>query len=486
MADDRNNEWENNDMPPTPPPYAYDEDIERMSSDDSFQDIDMASDLHAYSNANEQQLNQEQNADSMQNIADDKVAPSQFEELDDNLFKSEEIKQDAEELSDLEKANGINVDNNNTPELDPNISGDSPDTVEETAPEASFKLSERDYSSLDYFSSFRGDNLAVSDGDKVNEYIKSEGLVDKIDSLQDMSQEDKDSLKEIVYQESEPVSGQLGFPKNRLYEEIGDKKFGVNKNLNPDGSEIVHDKENLSEEGKNKEAKNEEAKEYDDEDRIPDSLKTHPSIVLTQLFRANHNKRNIHATNVTEKEVFPKSVSDMSLTEQANHFDKMNRDMDYLKNQMEKYEKSGDKHKAMKEDFELNKDSLSPEQTKVQQDKIKELNGNNNKQKINIEKQMDDMSLKMDDITTNYDPKAQINGASPHDKRTIEKMSKTMKETEKRTKELSEISEKLENKDLVDSKKSSGFKKSLENAGTKISDIAKKIAQTVANIFKPK
>ena len=44
--------------------------------------------------------------------------------------------------------------------------------------------------------------------------------MDKIDSLQDMSQEDKDSLKEIVYQESEPVSGQLGFPKNRLYEEI--------------------------------------------------------------------------------------------------------------------------------------------------------------------------------------------------------------------------------------------------------------------------
>ena len=78
MADDRNNEWEDHGMPPTPPPYAYDEDIDRMSSDDSFQDIDIESDLHVYNNANEQQLNQEQNAEPIQNIADNQAAPSQF------------------------------------------------------------------------------------------------------------------------------------------------------------------------------------------------------------------------------------------------------------------------------------------------------------------------------------------------------------------------------------------------------------------------
>lgn len=458
MADDKYNDRMNNDLPPVD---AY-EDMQ-IPDDDMYQD--MPDEAYMYEDT---QANQSVNNDA--NIEEPPKQPDSVKNeehdilLDDNLFLSEEMKQDAEELSELEKNNGINVDDN------------------KATPDANFKLSDRDYNSLDYFSSFRGDNLAISDGDEVNEYIKSEGLVDKIDSLQDMSQEDKDALKELVYQESEPVSGQLGFPKNRLYEEIGDQNFGVNKNLNPDGSEIVHDKDNLSEDGKSKEAKNEEANSHDPYEK-PDPNQNHPAYVLQSMWNSYYNKRNLHNTKVNEKQVTPKSVKDMSLAEQVNHFDKMNRDMDYMKAQMEKYEKNTEKHQEVKEDFELNKDSLSPEQSKIQQEKIKELNGNNNKQRVAIEKQMDDMSLKMDDVSNNHDPMTKMKKASPHDKRTVDAMSKTMKETKKRTKELSDISSRLESKDLVSPKKSSGFNKSLKNIGDKIKDVTQSIANTISKVF---
>lgn len=477
MADDKYNDRMNNDLPPVD---AY-EDMQ-IPDDDMYQN--MPDEAYMYEDT---QANQ-----SVNNDANIKEPPKQSSSvkneeqdilLDDNLFLSEEMKQDAEELSELEKNNGINVDDNKaTPELDPSIDEQSQELEGEATPDANFNLSERDYDSLDHFSSFRGDNLAISDGDTVNEYIKSEGLVDKIDSLQDMSQEDKDALKDLVYQESEPVSGQLGFPKNRLYEEIGDKNFGVNKNLNPDGSEIVHDKDNLSEDGKSKEAKNEEASPHDPYEN-PNPNQNHPSYVLQSMWNSYYHNRNLHNTNVKEKQVTPKSVKDMSLAEQTNHFDQMNRDMDYMKAQMERHEKNTEKHAEMKEDFELNKDSLSPEQSKIQQEKIKELNGNNNKQRVAIEKQMDDMSLKMDDISNNHDPMTKMKKASPHDKRTVDAMSKTMKETKKRTKELSDISSRLESKDLVSPKKSSGFNKSLKNIGEKIKDVTQSIANTISKVF---
>jgi hypothetical protein len=466
MADNNYDENRNEDLPPVD---AYED---MQIPDDDMNEYDS----YHYNNTLEEEAPYQEEAPQQEE------APKQAG-IPNILFVNKEMDNDAEELNELEQNNGINIDDNRaTPELKDSIGSQAPSVGEEMALEPNFKLSERDYDSLDYFSSFRGDNLAVSDGEKINQYIKSEGLVDHVDSLKDMSQEEKDSLKELIYQESEPVSGQLGFPKDRLYEEIGDKKFGVNKNLNPDGSEIVHDKDNLSEDGKSKEAKNEEADAHDPYEK-PDPNQNHPSYILQTIWNSYHNKRNLHNTKVNEKSVTPKSVQDMSLAEQVNHFDKMNRDMDYMKKQMEKYEENAKKHQEMTEDFDTNKESLTPEQSKIQQDKIKELNSNNNKQRVAVEKQMDDMSVKMDDISMNHDPMKQSKGKSVHDKKAIEQMSKTMKETRKRTAELSEISTRLEDNNLVNPKKSSGFKNSLKNIGDKIEDITQSITNSISKVF---
>lgn len=460
-----NNEYDT-DMPnqeDRPPLSAYD-DPEFIPNDEEDSNIQIPEEYFNEISVQDNISENKPEADEVPFVPDEKKG---YEQISDNIYKS--LDEDAENLHDLEKNNGINIDNNEPTE---NIK------PEEETYEPSFNLSNRDYKSLDQFSSFRGDNLAVSDGDKVNEYIKSEGLYDKITSLQDMSPEDKESFKELVFQESETISGQLGFPKDRLYQEIGNEKFSIDKEHNPDvnKSDMVSDKDNLSEDA-------EKAKEDEMQKQRMDKPSNQQSTAETiqTMVNAFFNKRNIHNKTVIEKNINNVGINEMSLTEQTNHFNQMNKDMDYIKIQMERYEKNVEKHKEMNKEFESNKDSLTPEQSKIEQEKLKKLNGENNKQKIAIERQMDDMSPNLDDISKNHDPKYKFNEKSPHDQKTLKSMSKTMKETEKRAKELSDITNRLETKEMINSKKSSGFSKSLKNVGDNIGKTIKDISKALSN-----
>ena len=109
------------------------------------------------------------------------------------------------------------------------------------------------------------------------------------------------------------------------------------------------------------------------------------------------------------------------------------------------------------------------------------MNGNNNKQRVALEKKMENLSVTMDDVANNHDPMSKFDKRSSHDQKTMKKMSSTMKETQKRTKELTDITDRLETKGMLNPKKSSSFNKSLKNIGSKIKDIASKISNALAS-----
>jgi hypothetical protein len=403
--------------------------------------------------------------------------PEGIEGIPHQLFESEEDKLSFKPEENKKSSPDLKTNNEEAPDdIDIDLSEEFNTTSSKQ--EALFELNSEQQKVVGEAGAYYGNKFAIGEGDSVEEFLDSKKMMDVINSSDAFSNEEKKEINDHILGLSEHRGH-----KNKLSmdKDSFNKVFGsTTKALDPS---------NKIENGKDEEGKEVDKNQKLDENGNPireneNNLKPHASYVISSLYQAWISKENRQINNDKAKNIEPIKLQELDPQAQHTYFESMNKRMDYLKQQMIDYEENADLYKDRKEALKESKKDMTPEEYRLEEESLIELNKENNKRKMNIEEEMSNMSKKLEDISDFENEFSGDKIKTDADAKMAKKMKAESKSTRERIDGLDSMSDKLKDKKLLDEDVSSSFKESLKKASDSIKKVAQKISQSINKLLR--